>query len=828
MKIRPPQWRSLKTRVIVIALTVFLASVWAMAFYAMLILHDDLQRLASKQLSSTASIVADQLNQEFLERTQALEIVAGSITAADIANPATIQHLFEQRPLLHTLFSAGNYVTDSRGIAIASVPAGVDRIGVSFAERDHIIAALQQGRTSVSEAVIGKVLQLPVVSLAAPIRGADGAVIGAIVGVVDLSTSNFLDLTIGHRYGVAGGYLLVDPKHRIIVTATDKRFNLKPLLSVSGSAVFDRFAQGFEGEDVFVDAQGVEHIAVADRLKVPGWYMVATLPADEAFAPIRSMQNRLVALACVLTVMAGLLIRWMLARELDPVISTARTLARFSQSDEFPAALPVIRRDEVGDLIGGFNRLLGVLQQRESALVDSEQRARALVEWLPQAMVVHDGTTVLYANPAALHILDAQSATDVVGKPLMDLVHPSFHALAGGRAQRAVIAGNISSLIQYTFVTVSGRLIDVEGQGIAIPYQGKPASQMVFYDITERNIADKRLRQLSRATEQSPIAVVITDRNGTIEYVNPQFESVTGYALHEVLGSNPRILQSGQTTAAVYADLWKTLQAGETWRGEFHNRKKTGELFIEHAVIAPILDSTGAVTHFVALKEDITDEMRRQNELQSALQEKTALLNEVHHRVKNNLQVITSLLRLEAGRATESATRSVLEEMKGRIRSMALVHETLYRSGNFAGVELHRYLQQVASGAFRAQTSTGGNVRLVLELEPVTASMDLATPCGLLVNELISNCVKHGFGHGGSGEVRVALQASDSSAAGARRWCLRVSDTGVGLPIDFEERRSHSLGLQLVSDLAGQIGGSLVIEPGPGTVFSVTFPVDVT
>jgi two-component sensor histidine kinase len=228
----------------------------------------------------------------------------------------------------------------------------------------------------------------------------------------------------------------------------------------------------------------------------------------------------------------------------------------------------------------------------------------------------------------------------------------------------------------------------------------------------------------------------------------------------------------------------------------------------------------------VALKEDITEQMRHQEELQSAWREKTALLNEVHHRVKNNLQVITSLLRLEAGRAGESATRSVLQEMQGRIRSMALVHETLYRSGNFAGVELHRYIQQVATVAFRAQSVTGGNVRLALDLSPVTTSLDLATPCGLLVNELISNCVKHGFVSGESGEVRVTLHRVGSSPQDASHWCLRVSDTGVGLPADFEERRGHSLGLQLVSDLAGQIGGSLVVEPGPGAAFSVTFSVD--
>jgi two-component sensor histidine kinase len=165
--------------------------------------------------------------------------------------------------------------------------------------------------------------------------------------------------------------------------------------------------------------------------------------------------------------------------------------------------------------------------------------------------------------------------------------------------------------------------------------------------------------------------------------------------------------------------------------------------------------------------------------------------------------------------------------MQGRIRSMALVHETLYRSGNFAGVELHRYLQQVATVAFRAQTSVGGSVRLVLDLEPVSVSLDLATPCGLLVNELISNCVKHAFAPGQAGEVRVAFRRVDKQAGGAGHWALQVSDTGCGLPPDFEERRDHSLGLQLVSDLAGQIGGVLSMDYGPGAVFSVTFPVPV-
>ncbi len=222
------------------------------------------------------------------------------------------------------------------------------------------------------------------------------------------------------------------------------------------------------------------------------------------------------------------------------------------------------------------------------------------------------------------------------------------------------------------------------------------------------------------------------------------------------------------------------------------------------------------------LMVDITSLKLAEENLCSALQEKTALLNEVHHRVKNNLQVITSLLRLEVGRSTEPAVCSVLEDMKGRIRSMALLHESLYRTGTFASVDLGAYLKQLCMQAFRSNDSNDGSVRLELDLAPLAISLDQATPAGLLVNELISNCLKHAFVDGRSGVVQVSLQQQSD-----RKWCLRVADTGVGLADDFDVRRAQSLGLQLVSDLATQMDGVLHIEPhsaaSGGAVFSIVF-----
>lgn len=343
-------------------------------------------------------------------------------------------------------------------------------------------------------------------------------------------------------------------------------------------------------------------------------------------------------------------------------------------------------------------------------------------------------------------------------------------------------------------------------------------------DITERRAVDERLRQFSRITEQAPIAIVITDLAGNIEYTNPYVTKVTGYGAEEVLGQNPRILHSGQTPPEVFQDLWATLKAGDVWRGEFQNQKKNGDLFVEHAVIAPVLDQDGNSSHYIALKEDVTERRRIDQALQASLLEKEALLNEVHHRVKNNLQVITSLLSLEAGRSNQPETRLVLQDMKGRIRSMALLHETLYRSGTFAAVELGSYLKQLATHAFRAQASNSSAIGLTLNLDSVTVSLDQATTCGLLVNELISNSLKHGFPQGGRGTVCIELfPAMPVDISGQDRWCLCVSDTGVGLPDDFEQRSQQSLGMQLVTDLVRQLGGTLLIRQSPGVAFEVTF-----
>lgn len=230
----------------------------------------------------------------------------------------------------------------------------------------------------------------------------------------------------------------------------------------------------------------------------------------------------------------------------------------------------------------------------------------------------------------------------------------------------------------------------------------------------------------------------------------------------------------------------------------------------------------GTTGHGVVVSHtDITERKKIEIALSETLLEKEALLKEVHHRVKNNLQVIFSLLGLEASRSTQDATTTVLHEMQNRIRTMALLHESLYRSSVFSSLDFGVYLKQLSTQVFRTMCLRPDLVCLELDLASVTIGMNQATPCGLLVNELISNSLKHGFPDGHGGKIQVQLQLIE----GTGQVRLRVSDSGIGLSADFAEKRQQSLGLQLAVDLAKQVGGELLMHTAPQLSFEVIFAI---
>jgi len=208
--------------------------------------------------------------------------------------------------------------------------------------------------------------------------------------------------------------------------------------------------------------------------------------------------------------------------------------------------------------------------------------------------------------------------------------------------------------------------------------------------------------------------------------------------------------------------------------------------------------------------------------LRASEERKEALLREVHHRVKNNLAVICSLFYLQSTHTKDEGTVQIFHNMENRVHSMALVHESLYRSENLARINFAEYAEVLVTNILSSYGNPDVAVRLQSELESVIMSADLAIPCGLILNELISNAFKHGFPNGAGGEIKLTLRKKPGGLC-----ILCVQDSGVGIPAEMDVSKNKSLGLRLVRSLAHQIRGAFeLIRVDPGTSANLQFTVD--
>jgi PAS domain S-box-containing protein len=219
----------------------------------------------------------------------------------------------------------------------------------------------------------------------------------------------------------------------------------------------------------------------------------------------------------------------------------------------------------------------------------------------------------------------------------------------------------------------------------------------------------------------------------------------------------------------------------------------------------------------VAIARDMTDRRQEEARLRASLREKEVMLKEIHHRVKNNLQVISSLLSIQSTYLADPRDASNFQESRDRIRTMALVHEKLYQSNDLASVDFGPYVERLATNLFRSYTGSGGRIGLHIDIKDVSLDADRAVPCGLIVNELVTNALKYAFPDGRSGTVTVAMQQDNDQIR------LIVSDDGVGMRADFDLAETESLGIQLVNMLTNQLDGTVTMDVAQGTRFTICF-----
>jgi len=342
----------------------------------------------------------------------------------------------------------------------------------------------------------------------------------------------------------------------------------------------------------------------------------------------------------------------------------------------------------------------------------------------------------------------------------------------------------------------------------------------VVREVTDRGRADEKFRAL---LESAPDAMVIVNEAGEIVLVNTQAESVFGYHRRELLGRRVEMLIPERFGGGHPAHRGRYFaHPGVRPMGanlELFGRRKDGTEFPAEVSLSP-LDTEDGVLVSSAIR-DISERKRAERVL-DALHEKEVLLKEIHHRVKNNLAVISSLFYLQSTYTDDQTTRKILQDSQDRVRSMALVHETLYRSENFAAVDFSEYARAVSERLVRSYSSPECPIELAIDIDSILMGIDLAVPCGLILNELITNALTHAFEGRSQGRIGVSLRRE---ADGRHR--LVVADDGIGMPDGLAADSVSSLGLRLIRSLTRQVDGEFEIgrsEPGSRAVLALTVP----
>ncbi len=465
-----------------------------------------------------------------------------------------------------------------------------------------------------------------------------------------------------------------------------------------------------------------------------------------------------------------------------------RTIALVAANQELEHKGELLRDSQALANLGSFERDLG-----RDRLEWSEEMYRIYGQD-PATFVPHDGFVT------CIHPDDRARVALIIQRSRVDRLPFAF--------EMRIVRPNLTIRTLYSQGRVcadeTGRVLRVTGYS---------------QDVTERKRAEEASHRLGELVKSSEDAIIGLSIDGTIESWNRAAEKIFGYAAAEVIGKPARLLVSEDRTGELEQVL-ASVRAGQHldhYEFVYVRRDNTG--FDASVTTSAIVDHEGHVIGMSKVVRDISDQKLGEAKLRSALREKDVLLREIHHRVKNNLQVISSLLNLQALTVASVEARNRLEESQGRIQSMALVHQLLYRSKDLSHIDLLEYVQDLVQ---RLSQAYGGEpdrpIEISVDVPNIRLDIDRAIPCGLIVNELVTNSFKHAFPGQRRGRIWVRLAQEGGELA------LDVRDDGVGMPPDFDLEAAQTLGLQIVRTLAHQLNGRVELADRDGTIVRVVFP----
>ncbi|MFA9217502.1 MAG: PAS domain S-box protein, partial [Sphingomonadaceae bacterium] len=587
------------------------------------LLQADMEQLLGTQQRATVALVSKQIVTSFDERFTALHQIAAELDAPMLAQAPLAQAVLQRHPLLLHAFNAGIVVLRRDGTAIADVPS-IGRTGKNYLDRDYVALALQQGQANVGKPVIGKVVHVPSFAMVVPIRNAQQQVIGALLGAIDLSKPNFLDSVIDSHYGNSGGYLIIDPRHRLFVTASanNKQLIMRPLPAAGVNPVLERRLLGFDGSAVNVSSQGIEVLTSSSRIPQAGWLVIATLPTAEAFAPVRHLNHWLLGSAAGLTLLALGLTWWRLQYLLAPMQSAAQTIRAMADDASCGALLAITEADEVGALIEGFNRVLALASAREQALQHSEVILQTIIDSMAEGLVLQDVSgRILSANPAAQRILGQSTAqmqhvssldtrwqaVHEDGSPCPGEEHPAMQVLQNGQAVYGSIMGVCDANGARRWISINAvPLPDMQGGVVA-----------TFIDITARKQAELALQQSEqqfRTFFEKNLSVILLIRPSDGRILDANHAAARFYGYDQAALRCMRIWDLNTLSLAACSEQLTASSAERRNYFQFQHRLASGALrdVDVYATPVPIQD---AVTLFSVI-HDVTDRNRAIEALQ--------------------------------------------------------------------------------------------------------------------------------------------------------------------------------------------------------------------
>ncbi len=464
-----------------------------------------------------------------------------------------------------------------------------------------------------------------------------------------------------------------------------------------------------------------------------------------------------------------------------------------------------------------------------SAIVDIsarkrlEERFRRVVEAAPNAIVMINAAGRIEMVNAQAEQMFGYARDEMLGEPVEMLVPQRF------RGHHPGLRGSFFADPKARPMGAGRDLFGLRKDGTEFPVEiglnpieteEGPMVLSAIVDISARRRLEERFRLV---VEAAPSAMVMINANGRIEMVNAQAEQVFGYARHEMLGRPVEMLVPERFRGhhpSLRNSFFAAPQARPMGAGrDLYGLAKDGSEFPVEIGLNPIETEEGPMV--LSAIVDISDRKQREERIQVALKEKDVLLGEVHHRVKNNLQIVYSLLDLQSSRITDQTALDMLRDSQNRIRSMGLIHQTLYQSKDFAKVDFRHFLDSLVPMLVGSYGASPDRIGVSIEAEQVLLPINAAIPFGLIVNELISNALKHAFPRGRRGQIRVR-----SSSEPGGRTVLSVADDGIGIPDGVDLAKTSTLGLQLVTLLADQLGSKIAMRRSDPTEFVLSFAIE--